>query len=69
MNDTNFSMPTEGERASYLPTSNNTSVMNPFREFFSGTFAPEISITGFNDWNIGKHGDTEIIDIEELSDE
>ena len=29
----------------------------------------EISIAGFNDWNIGKHGDTEVIDVEEVSDE
>ena len=28
----------------------------------------EISIAGFNDWNIGKHGDTEVIDVEEVSD-
>jgi hypothetical protein len=29
----------------------------------------EISIAGFNNWNIGKHGDTEVIEVEELSDD
>jgi hypothetical protein len=29
----------------------------------------EISIAGFNDWNIGKHGYTEVIEVKELLDE